>query len=198
MRILILSTIFFIAFYSFRNNSFHPLQKTDSVKMKQGAPKRGETQAKKEIRSKIVPNVEKTSTEDSGQEDSNEISYEESAVQNSQKDAGRKISAEIEKVETHDEKELPKELKWDDELAQVLDEVDPENAEEIFKSYIEQKQNFEASLQNLVREENDHQDIEYLISELEMEHEERLKEIFGPHFDQIKEHQSNFLELESR
>ncbi len=204
MRILILSAIFFISFYTLKNNTFQSITEVDAVKTQQGAPKRNSTYVKKKVKNEPASDTENDSSDENKKNklldeanDSQDMALEDSNYNQAALD-GRKISSEIEKIDEIDEKEHPKELKWEDELAQVLDELEPENAEEIFKSYLEQKENFEASLQNLVREENDHQDIEYMISELETEHEERLKEIFGPHFDKIKEHQSNFLELESR
>ncbi len=86
------------------------------------------------------------------------------------------------------------EKNWLDELSQIITGLEPEFGEEMFDAYVSERGSFQAGLDELVRENQKNQDIDDMIANLENQHEERIKEIFGQHYETIKEQQNKFLE----
>jgi len=165
----------------------------DAVKLKLGAPKRTPPLIKKVetfTSSEVVdvPTVDRPAAQEESQEN-NEVSEEdhELAMETTESEQADEVPSE--EVD-HQEKS------WQEELGQVISELEPENGEEIFNSYVSEREIFQSSLEDLVKNQQKNQDLEFLISELENQHEERVKDIFGRHYEEIKEHHTKFLEIE--
>lgn len=79
---------------------------------------------------------------------------------------------------------------WRTDLKNFLIDTDPEHGEEIFSAYMEESETFEAEVDALNKEAEkaaveSRQDFENLIGQLEVRHEERLKEILGAYYSEV-------------
>jgi hypothetical protein len=176
MRILALSSILLVSFYFLAPKS-KEVSEIDSVKMKLSSVTREKKQTK------ARPTAPRKSQE--------VIVYEEQPSKNPHRilaDEG----ATLEHVEEDPGSEYEK--GWQEELSQVISYLEPEYGEEKFNAYVTERNDYQSTLSELISKNQMNHDLEYLISELEMSHEERVKEIFGRHYEEIKHHQYKFLE----
>jgi hypothetical protein len=193
MRIIFLSIIMFVFLYQYRESN-RPLPQMDAIKLKLGAPKRIPSLIKKEEKLTPSDEVEVSTVEQSPAQEEPKIHDE---VSEEDHDLAMETTESEQVDEAPSEEVDHQEKSWQEELGQVISQLEPENAEEIFNSYVSERENFQSSLEDLVKNQQKNQDLEFLISELENQHEERVKDIFGRHYEEIKEHHTKFLEIES-
>lgn len=112
------------------------------------------------------------------------------------------VTAELQPDETelaHTE-EIPwEDIKsgWRNDLRDFLIDVDSERGEEIFSAYMEESETFEAEVDALSKEaekagNESKQDFENLIGQLEVRHEERLKEILGNYYSEVTDRHQQY------
>jgi hypothetical protein len=88
-------------------------------------------------------------------------------------------------------------LGWKNDLKEFLMEVDPDHGEETYNAYLEESESFEAEIDSLSREaekagKEARQDFETLIGQLEVKHEEKLKEILGVHYSDVTDRHQQY------
>ena len=86
---------------------------------------------------------------------------------------------------------------WKSDLKEFLMEVDPDNGEEIFTAYQEESESFEAEIDSVSQEaekaaKEARQDFEILIGQLEVKHEEKLKEILGAYYSDVTDRHQQY------
>lgn len=86
---------------------------------------------------------------------------------------------------------------WRNDLKEFLIETDPDNGEEIFTAYMEESDSFEAEIDALSKEADKagkeaKQDFENLIGQLEVRHEDKLKEILGNHYSEVTDRHQQY------
>lgn len=86
---------------------------------------------------------------------------------------------------------------WRNDLKEFLIESDPEQGEEIFNAYMEESESFEAEVDALNKEaekaaKESRQDFENLIGQLEVRHEEKLKEILGSYYSEVTDRHQQY------
>ncbi len=86
---------------------------------------------------------------------------------------------------------------WRNDLKDFLIEADPDQGEEIFTAYLEESESFEAEVDSLSKEaekagKESRQDFETLIGQLEVRHEEKLKEILGPFYSDVTDRHQQY------
>lgn len=79
---------------------------------------------------------------------------------------------------------------WKNDLKNFLLDADPYRGEEIYNAYLEESDSFEAEVDALNKESEKagaeaKQDFETLIGQLEVRHEEKLKEILGNFYSEV-------------
>lgn len=184
MRILVLSIIALVSLYTFFPRKLASNQ-IDEVKMKLSAPNR-----EQKFVQKIVAPLE-------SDEDLEVTESDESEPESTEESSASVSSAATEEDEGEEPVEPlvgDHEKGWQDELSQVVVELEPEHGEEMFNAYVSERNAYQSSLDELIRGNQKNQDLEFLIGELENKHEEQVQEIFGSHYEAIKEHHSKFLE----
>ena len=86
---------------------------------------------------------------------------------------------------------------WRTDLKEFLIEADPDNGEAIFTAYMEESESFEAEIDALNKEaekagkEAKH-DFDTLIGQLEVRHEEKLKEILGNYYSEVTDRHDQY------
>lgn len=86
---------------------------------------------------------------------------------------------------------------WRNDLKEFLIESDPDQGEEIFNAYMEESESFEAEVDALNKEaekaaKESRQDFENLIGQLEVRHEEKLKEILGAYYSEVTDRHQQY------
>ena len=86
---------------------------------------------------------------------------------------------------------------WRTDLKDFLIETDPDAGEEIFNAYLEESDSFEAEIDALSKEadkaaKESKQDFENLIGQLEVRHEEKLKEILGSYYSEVTDRHQQY------
>lgn len=86
---------------------------------------------------------------------------------------------------------------WRTDLKEFLIETDPDNGEEIFNAYMEETDSFEAEIDALSKEADKagkeaKQDFENLIGQLEVRHEEKLKEVLGNYYSEVTDRHQQY------
>lgn len=86
---------------------------------------------------------------------------------------------------------------WRSDLKDFLIDSDPFRGEEIYSAYLEEAESFEAEIDALSKEADkagneSKQDFETLIGQLEVRHEEKLKEIFGSYYSEVTDRHQQY------
>lgn len=86
---------------------------------------------------------------------------------------------------------------WRTDLKEFLIESDPDRGEEIFSAYMEESESFEAEIDALNKEaekagKEAKNDFETLIGQLEVRHEEKLKEILGNYYSEVTDRHQQY------
>ncbi len=176
--------LFFVAFYY-----FYPQKQTgqsiDSVKLKLSAHRKPEIVRKTVIEQKETAKeaeVETTSVEE--QIDAQYASADDEAL------TGEEQSVAWDEVQKG----------WETEVKEALIRLEPEDGETIYNAYLAEKENHQAEVDALFADNRQTEknrmpsvvpvEVDEVMTQLDSKHEDRLKEIFGSHFDEIsKKHQ---------
>jgi hypothetical protein len=110
------------------------------------------------------------------------------------------VTAELSPEELAHTDEVPwEDLKqgWRIDLRDFLLEADRERGEEIYTSYMEESESFEAEVDALAKEaekagKEGRQDFENVIGQLEVRHEEKLKEILGNYYSEVTDRHQQY------
>jgi len=182
MKIIGLSLLIFSAFYYFWPKT-KLVAEVDMLKVKSSAPVR--------MKKHVATNIKKVT--------SSTAVDSESAMDEEYSEEEPPVSGEHEEnVEHFDEPRVNDiEKGWQEELREVLTKLEPDQGKEIFNAYVNEKDSQQAELDALVQESQKRGDLEYLIDELEAKHEEKVKEIFGNYYEEIKARQETFIESAS-
>lgn len=86
------------------------------------------------------------------------------------------------------------EKEWHEHLAETLSILEPQHGPAMFEAFMQEKDSFQVELDNLIRNNQKSYDLEYLIEELEFKHEERIKEIFGAYYEELKYQEGKYME----
>jgi len=182
MRILILTILFLAPLYYFNQEDMASSTEIniDSVKVKMGAPKRAEESVK------AAP-VRTPSQENIVEE-----------TENSDVQVGH-----VEEEDPNHFQELSpsdQEADWNAELKDMLSRLEPAESEQIYKTYMSQMESYQAELDSLLNEKEQKTtdeetiEIEQSIAQLDQNHQNRLKEILGAHYEAVRDHYSDFVE----
>lgn len=79
---------------------------------------------------------------------------------------------------------------WESQLRVRLLELDPVAGNEIFTKYQKEKDSYALKIESLVKDHQESSDLEHLIDELDLAHQQRLQDIFGPYFEDLRDLQS--------
>ena len=190
MRILILTILFFSGFYYFSSdnevasNPVRSKSQVDSIKVKSSAPDRAE-------RILTSKKVETPAPSTASEPDST---------------VGREISsAEEEEDYTHEDdrvEEVPAtdlDQAWNHELKDVLNRLEPAEGDNIHKSYMAELESYKTEMEALMSEKQNLGpeaaiEAEQTISQLDQKHEDNLKEIFGAHYDAVRDHYQEYMQ----
>jgi BMFP domain-containing protein YqiC len=202
MRIFILTTIFASFFSWTKFNQEKPAPKIDSLKIRQSGLKKSQLQIREVKKEFHVHNLKKKTLDDHEVLDKSEDdeSFSENHVEENLSDesnVNREITSEISQEDEQHSEDIPFDSAWSSEFGHLIQELEPEQADEIFNAYVTERENFQNQLQELVKSEEENSDLESYISDLENQHEEKLKEILGVHYEVVKEHHTKFLESHS-
>lgn len=188
MRILILTILFASGFYYFRDTQevtsapIKPRAQLDSIKVKSAAPDRAE-------RILTARPVEKPAV-----------------VETESSDAGREISSSEEEEDyTYEEdhvEEVPAtdlDQAWNHELKDVLNRLEPAEGDNMHKAYMAELESYKAEMDALMSEKQSQTselglESEQMISQLDQKHEDNLKEIFGAHYDAVRDHYQEYMQ----
>jgi hypothetical protein len=185
MRIVLLTLIILGLIYFIPSSQKNNVQ-IDAVKMAMGAPVRLKSEIKK-INPKLPPEIITKEDSEDALDEQNDQEGEE---------VSRHLAADeqIEKIEDSNEGDYEK--AWQNELSQMLLNLEPVYAEEILDAYVSERTDHQTNLDELVRNNQQNHDLEYLIEDLEIKHEEKIKEILGRNYEEIKQAHLKFLETE--
>lgn len=92
------------------------------------------------------------------------------------------------------------EAAWNNELKDILYRLEPQESENMHKAYVSERETFLGEIENLLNEKQQKtspdaiQEIEQMISGIEQKHEEKIKEIFGAHYEVVKEQYDSYME----
>ena len=188
MRIFILTILFISGFYYFSPRETKKLPEIDSIRLKMGAPDRAER----------ILTVEKTPALAIANEDSGSVQAP-PADRETEEVVGATPAQEDdqEHVETVHWTEL--EEGWNHELKEMITRLEPVEGENMHKAYLAEQESYQAEMDSLMNE--GHQDtthssyeIEQLMTQLEYKHQEKLKSIFGPHYESVRDHYEYFMD----
>lgn len=160
MKTLILFIFFASLFYYLRPSGNPTVVNLDEIKVKISAPKRAERPSSHRHISRAPTQV-----------------VEEG-------DLVSEVSQEI--VDTNTSIEQA----WENQLKTRLLELDPSTGSSIFTQYQQEKDSYGMRLEALVRDHQESSDLEHLIDELDIAHQQKLQDIFGPYFEDLKDLQS--------
>ena len=195
MRILILTALFVSGFYYFFGDNASKVERSvaqdDAVKMKSAAPARSE----RLLTAKPAP-----------QEESEEASAEEYVETAEDENLVEEDSAPVE----HEAQPTAEDVGWTDldaawngELKEFLGRLEPSDADNIHRNYMTEVEGYKAEVEALLNERQQKasdeatSEVDQLISQLDQKHEDKLKDIFGAHYDAIRDHYSEFMQSNS-
>lgn len=201
MRILFLTILFVAGFYYFSPRDElvgTPKPEIDSIKIKMGAPDRKEDQARALTVEKIsqstktqAPPSRSATSEVIKEEDQGEESFEDT----------EEISATPDEVQDTEHVQEVKwtELEdgWNDELKLMLSELEPREGEAMHVAYLAEQESYQAELEALLGQKQN-VEIDQLMAQLDYKHQEKLKDIFGAHYETVREHYDTFMEAPAK
>ena len=188
MRILTLTILFFSAIYYLNQEPSVSDSDADTLIIKQSAPDRAERILTVE-KPKSLPESDEvvSDLEESQSSKEDELSEETTDTEENLDGAEEVQISEIEEG-------------WNSELKSMLNRLEPVDGDNIHKTYLEEQQNYQSMLDNLM---NDKElktsneatlEVDQLITQLDQKHQERLKEILGPHYEAIRDHYEEYLD----
>lgn len=193
MRVVLLSILFLVLIYEFApgvKESF----KSDSIKLSMSA-----------IRRKI-------STKNSSIERAQQV-IEQEIVQSTAQVLEDNPQINKEELAKDDSGEKLKSTEWNGELKDFLAQVDPENGSDMYEAYVSELENYQKEFNILTSEranlyykdgksskklyemhKEEIEEYDALIVELETRHDQKLKDILGAYYDQVRDFQNAFNE----
>lgn len=92
------------------------------------------------------------------------------------------------------EKNLVIEEDWEKALKARLLDLDPVAGEEIFQLYKQEKDAYARQLEMVVKTHQESEDLDYLIDDLDADHQQKLQDIFGPYFEDLRDLQLSIIQ----
>lgn len=89
---------------------------------------------------------------------------------------------------------------WNAELKEMLNRLEPAEADNIHKAYLSEQESYQAEMDALMSEKQQKTseeavlEVEQLISQLDQKHQDKLKEIFGAHYEAVRDGYQSFME----
>lgn len=89
---------------------------------------------------------------------------------------------------------------WNNELKDMLGRLEPAEGENIHKAYLSEQESYQAELDALMSEkqqkttEEASQEVEQLIGQLDQKHQDKLKEIFGAHYEAVRDGYETYMD----
>lgn len=194
MRIIILTILFVTSFYYFGGDpETQEISEIDSIKLKMGAPDR--------VAVEEVPKTERLLTVDEPVI-TRELAVEEgSEFPEEEYDSEVQVNGVVSDLEHVEEVELQDiEQGWNSELKDMLSRLEPMEGEAIHDAYLEAQESYQAELNALLDEkqqketETEALEIEHMIGQLDYNHQERLKEILGAHYEAARDHYQYYMD----
>lgn len=189
MRIILLSILFVGSYYFLTKEESKQLPQIDSIKLKMSATDRDRVE-----RILTVDKPKLSPEEAQGTQLSEEPEIDkpnEQAID----DVVRGDLEHVEEVELNDIEEG-----WNTELKDMLSRLEPAEGENIHKSYLSEQESYQAELDALMSEKQQKTteeaalEVEQLIGQLDQKHQERLKEIFGAHYEAVRDGYEHYME----
>jgi hypothetical protein len=190
MRIIFLTILFVGTFYYFKSSpevSTTQRSEIDSIKLQMGAPDRIATTA--------IPKSERLLTVDEPLVNDRGPAVDPSEAEASD-DTGVVSDLEhVEEVQIQDIEEA-----WNTELKGMLSRLEPMEGEAIHTSYLQAQESYQAELNALMDEKQQKEtpeeamEIEHLIGQLDYNHQQRLKDILGAHYEAVRDHYQYYMD----
>ncbi len=193
MRIILLTILFVTSFYYFRGTSeTKEISEIDSIKLKMGAPDRFVVEESRPTERLLT--VEEPVTRGPAVDEGLELPDEEYS-EDPQVNGIVSDLEHVEEVELQDVEEG-----WNTELKGMLSRLEPMDGEAIHNTYLQAQESYQAELNALMDEkqqketEEEALEIEQLIGQLDYNHQERLKEILGAHYEAVRDHYQYYMD----
>ncbi|MCM2351309.1 MAG: hypothetical protein NDI69_14905 [Bacteriovoracaceae bacterium] len=192
MRILLLTILFIGSFYYLSPREPELSPAIDSIKIKMGAPKRAEERAL---------TVEKLEETPAPAEVAPVVPAEEAKDEAEATEVSAKDNEEDEKTDVQEVQWTELEEGWNNELKVVLSRLEPREGEAMHVAYMSEQESYQAELEALLNEKKQKTspdatvEMEQLIAQLDYKHQEKLKDIFGVHYETVREHYEYFMEV---
>lgn len=194
MRVLflVLFIVFPVYLLKFKNSKDSP--KIDAVKLKVSAPEREDRLL---TLNSSVPTNFNTNELDSTSDNSKEDEFDDDLNDEEFSDSAEEYD-ELVQVEVSESEE-----RWNKELKEILNRLDPIDGDSIHSDYIEEMDNHRTMLKSLLTEKQQKTspdadfEIDQLIYQLDEKHQEKLKEILGPHSEVVSELHQEYLDAQS-
>lgn len=183
MRILFLTLLIVGPYYYFSPSEQKDMPQIDAVKLKMGAPER--TERILTIKEEPVPPSE---TDDNSSE--TETHEAPTSVKREETD-----SEHFEEVGINDLEES-----WRTELKSMLNRLEPMDGDSMHRAYLEEQESYQAQLDALMNDrqqkttDDEVMEVDHLISQVELKHQERMVEILGAHYEAVRDHYQYFME----
>lgn len=188
MRIIVLSILFAGSYYFLTKEETKIMPEIDSVKLKMSANDRDRTERILTV-DKPKLNAEESSATFGSEEPSEEPQGEVSSG------AEHGDLEHVEEVQLNDLEEG-----WNNELKEMLGRLEPAEGENIHKAYLSEQESYQAELDALMSEkqqkttEEASLEVEQLIGQLDQKHQDKLKEIFGAHYEAVRDGYETFMD----
>ena len=188
MRIIFFTILFLTPLY-FLNREEVPSGEVDSLKIKVSAPDRAER----------ILTVEKPVAGDP--EEPAQVPPQSEMIQSLNPDTEVPVDTETDESEEVQISDL--EEAWSGELKQMLNRLEPLEGDAIHKAYQEEQESYQVTLESLMSDKQlksskeAGQEMEQLINQLEVKHQEKLKSILGAHYEAVRDHYDDYLETSS-
>lgn len=190
MRIFLLTILFVGSYYFLTKEEEKIVPQIDAVKLKMGAPDRDRIERILTVEKPILTAEEAALTSGDFPEDKPLESEPEVSENPEHGDLEH-----VEEVQLNDLEEG-----WNNELKEMLSRLEPAEGEEIHKSYLSEQESYQAELDALMNEkqqkttEEASLEVDQLISQLDQRHQEKLKEIFGAHYEAVRDGYESFMD----
>jgi hypothetical protein len=194
MRIFALTILFISGLYYFGTQESEETPQIDAIKTKMSAPERQEAPVRvvTPVRvKKVEPEVAKPAEERFEPEYPDE-ELRAPAFSDIHHDSDTEDAPEV-SVGNLEEG-------WNTELKSMLSRLEPLDGENIHQSYMQAQENYQSEMMALMEEKQQKTtkeemlEMDYIMSEVDVKHQEKLKEIFGAHYEAVRDHYDYFME----
>jgi hypothetical protein len=163
------------------------IQTVDDIKVKASAPTRGHR-----VLTESKPQKPKVNQHESMILEESDLVESEQQIGSSDDDS----EDDDERINHSDDNAVFNALEkgWEEHLRETIATLEPDYGQDIFDAYIKEKENYQGQLDAMIKKNQNNQDLDQLVEDLEISHEDRVKEIFGVHYDEIKDAQKKLME----